>query len=69
LNREAIAYCEKMVLDLNDIEQAHDEAIQATQAKFANTFHGIGCDGQGPVFDHRPEPHHLLKNLHYNLHN
>jgi hypothetical protein len=34
---EAIAYCEKMVahLDLNDIEQAHDLAIQATRIKFA----------------------------------
>jgi hypothetical protein len=37
---EAIAYCEKMVglLDLDDIEQAHDLAIQATQAKFAKHF-------------------------------
>jgi hypothetical protein len=34
---EAIAYCEKMVglLDLDDIEQAHDLAIQATRIKFA----------------------------------
>jgi hypothetical protein len=33
----AIAYCEKMVaqLDLDDIEQAHDEAIRLTQIKFA----------------------------------
>ena len=37
---EAIAYCEKMVahLDLNDIEQAHDEAIRLTQIKFAKHF-------------------------------
>jgi hypothetical protein len=37
---EAIAYCEKMVaqLDLNDIEQAHDLAIQATRIKFAKDF-------------------------------
>ena len=37
---EAIAYCEKMVglLDLDDIQQAHDLAIQATQAKFAKHF-------------------------------
>jgi hypothetical protein len=37
---EAIAYCEKMVahLDLNDIEQAHDLAIQATRIKFAKHF-------------------------------
>lgn len=34
---EAVAYCEKMVaqLDLDDIEQAHDLAIQATRIKFA----------------------------------
>ena len=37
---EAIAYCEKMVglLDLDDIEQAHDEAIRLTQIKFAKHF-------------------------------
>ena len=37
---EAIAYCEKMVglLDLDDIEQAHDEAIRLTQIKFAKDF-------------------------------
>ncbi|WOD37344.1 hypothetical protein [Nodosilinea sp. E11] len=37
---EAIAYCEKMVglLDLDDIQQDHDIAIQATQAKFAKHF-------------------------------
>ncbi|TVQ07437.1 MAG: hypothetical protein EA368_14255 [Leptolyngbya sp. DLM2.Bin27] len=37
---EAIAYCEKMVgfLDLDDIQQAHDLAIQATQVKFAKHF-------------------------------
>ncbi|MEM9485008.1 MAG: hypothetical protein AAGA83_15120 [Cyanobacteria bacterium P01_F01_bin.116] len=37
---EAVAYCEKMVaqLDLEDIEQAHDLAIQATQIKFARYF-------------------------------
>ena len=37
---EAVAYCEKMVaqLDLDDIEQAHDLAIQATQIKFAKHF-------------------------------
>lgn len=34
---EAIAYGKKMVglLDLDDIEQAHDEAIRLTQIKFA----------------------------------
>lgn len=34
---EAVAYCEKMVaqLDLNDLNQAHDLAIQATRIKFA----------------------------------
>ncbi|MBD2429454.1 hypothetical protein [Phormidium sp. FACHB-1136] len=34
---EAVAYCEKMVaqLDLNDLQQAHDLAIQATRIKFA----------------------------------
>lgn len=37
---EAVAYCEKMVaqLDLDDIEQAHDVAIQVTQMKFAKYF-------------------------------
>ncbi|WP_346293987.1 hypothetical protein [Sphaerothrix gracilis] len=37
---EAVAYCEKMVaqLDLDDIEEAHDLAIQATQIKFAKYF-------------------------------
>lgn len=37
---EAVAYCEKMVaqLDLKDIEVAHDLAIQATQVKFAKYF-------------------------------
>jgi len=37
---EAAACCEKMVglLDLNDIEQAHDLAIQATQIKFSKYF-------------------------------
>ena len=37
---EAVAYCEKMVaqLDLDDIEQAHDLAIQATRIKFAKYF-------------------------------
>jgi hypothetical protein len=37
---EAIAYCEKMVglLDLDDIEQAHDEAIRLTQIKFSKHF-------------------------------
>lgn len=37
---EAVAYCEKMVaqLDLDDIEQAHDLAIQATQIKFSKYF-------------------------------
>lgn len=37
---EAVAYCEKMVaqLDLEDIEQAHDLAIQATRIKFAKYF-------------------------------
>jgi len=37
---EAVAYCEKMVaqLDLDDIEQAHDLAIQATRIKFSKYF-------------------------------
>lgn len=37
---EAVAYCEKMVaqLDLDDIEQSHDLAIQATRIKFAKYF-------------------------------
>ena len=37
---EAVAYCEKMVaqLDLDDIEQAHDLALQATRIKFAKYF-------------------------------
>lgn len=37
---EAVAYCEKMVaqLDLDDIEQAHDLAIQATRIKFSQYF-------------------------------
>jgi len=37
---EAVAYCEKMValLDLDDIQQAHDLAIQATRIKFARYF-------------------------------
>jgi hypothetical protein len=37
---EAVAYCEKMVaqLDLDDIEQAHNLAIQATRLKFAKYF-------------------------------
>ena len=37
---EAVAYCEKMVaqLDLDDIEQSHDLAIQATRIKFAQYF-------------------------------
>ena len=37
---EAVAYCEKMVaqLDLDDIEQAHDLAIHATRIKFSKYF-------------------------------
>jgi len=37
---EAVAYCERMVaqLDLDDIEQAHDLAIQATRIKFSKYF-------------------------------
>lgn len=37
---EAVAYCEKMVaqLDLDDMEQAHDLAIQATRLKYAKYF-------------------------------
>jgi hypothetical protein len=37
---EAIAYCEKMVglLDLDDNQQAHDLAIQASRLKFAKHF-------------------------------
>jgi hypothetical protein len=37
---EAVAYCEKMVsqLDLDNIEQAHDEAIRLTRIKFARYF-------------------------------
>ena len=37
---EAVAYCEKMVaqLDLDDIEQSHDEAIRLTRIKFAKYF-------------------------------
>ena len=37
---EAVAYCERMVaqLDLDDIQQAHDLAIQATRLKFARYF-------------------------------
>jgi hypothetical protein len=37
---EAVAYCEKTVaqLDLDDIEQAHNLAIQATRLKFAKYF-------------------------------
>ena len=37
---EAVAYCEKMVaqLDLDDIEQAHALAIQATRIKFSKYF-------------------------------
>lgn len=37
---EAVAYCEKMValLDLDDIEQAHDEAIRLTRIKYAKYF-------------------------------
>ncbi|MEO0488045.1 MAG: hypothetical protein AAFZ49_00630 [Cyanobacteria bacterium J06659_2] len=37
---EAVAYCEKMVaqLDLDDMEQAHDLAIQAARIKFAQYF-------------------------------
>ena len=37
---EAVAYCEKMValLDLDDIQQAHDEAIRLTRLKFARYF-------------------------------
>ena len=37
---EAVAYCEKTVaqLDLDDIEYAHDLAIQATRSKFAKYF-------------------------------
>lgn len=37
---EAVAYCEKMVtqLDLDDIELAHDEAIRITRIKFAKYF-------------------------------
>jgi hypothetical protein len=37
---EAVAYCEKMVaqLDLDDIEQAHDLALQATRVKFSKHF-------------------------------
>lgn len=37
---EAVAYCEKMVaqLDLDDIQMAHDEAIRLTRMKFAKYF-------------------------------
>lgn len=37
---EAVAYCEKMVaqLDLDDIQLSHDEAIRLTQMKFAKYF-------------------------------
>lgn len=37
---ETVAYCEKIVvqIDLEDIEQAHDLAIQATQIKFVKYF-------------------------------
>lgn len=37
---DAVAYCEKMVaqLDLDNMEQAHDLAIQATRIKFAKYF-------------------------------
>ena len=37
---EAVAYCERMVaqLDLDDIEQANDLAIQATRIKYAKYF-------------------------------
>lgn len=37
---EAVAYCEKMVaqLDLEDMEQAHDLAIQATRLKYRKYF-------------------------------
>jgi hypothetical protein len=37
---EAVAYCERMVaqLDLDNIQQAHDLAIQATRLKFAKYF-------------------------------
>lgn len=37
---EAVSYCEKMVaqLDLDDMEQAHDLAIQATRLKYAEYF-------------------------------
>lgn len=37
---EAVAYCEKMVaqVDLDDLQEAHDEAIRLTRRKFARYF-------------------------------
>lgn len=37
---EAVAYCEKMValLDFDDMQEAHDEAIRLTKIKFKDTF-------------------------------
>ena len=37
---EEVAYCGKMTaqLDLDDMEQAHDLAIQATRLKYAKYF-------------------------------
>lgn len=38
---EAVAYCEKMValFDLDDVQEAHDEAIRLTKIKFKHLFH------------------------------
>ena len=38
---EAVAYCEKMValFDLDDVQEAHDEAIRLTKIKFKYLFH------------------------------
>jgi pantothenate kinase-related protein Tda10 len=37
---EAVAYCEKMVsqLDLDDLYEAHEEAIRLSKNKFAKYF-------------------------------
>ncbi|MEM6840284.1 MAG: hypothetical protein AAF609_26065 [Cyanobacteria bacterium P01_C01_bin.120] len=37
---EAVAYCEKMValLDFDDMQEAHDEAIRLTKIKFKALF-------------------------------
>lgn len=37
---EAVAYCEKMVsqLDLDDLNEAHEEAIRLTKIKYSKYF-------------------------------